>query len=348
MWSLGQRTRIGHHSRVVGPNDVEHPSPSHERLDWHEVLLDDLRQVVVVVDRCGCITVSSPAARKRCAALRVGASFVECLVEGDRAVALLATRAHAPSEIRLHLRSDLTAIAELWTVRPLDSGGVLLRVAEAERETTEFHEQLARALSHDFGAGIRHVDSFAKLLRTDEAVGRGGEADQWISHLCAGAERLHHFKVGVIEFLRVDSRPCRPDPQPLQPLVDAATVLVPGVEVVGRTEAVVRGEGPPIQRVFEHLFRNSVVHGALGTARVQISVRLGGDRVTVSVRDYGPGVDEACRSHIFEPFFSRGAGRGLGLGLAFCRSVIHRHGGRLTLAESDGGGLSLAFDFQPA
>ncbi len=67
-----------------------------------------------------------------------------------------------------------------------------------------------------------------------------------------------------------------------------------------------------------------------------------GDAVELEVRDTGPGVPPELEHKIFEPFFTtKGAGRGTGLGLAVCRSLVERHGGKIWVDSRNGGGRFL-------
>jgi signal transduction histidine kinase len=62
--------------------------------------------------------------------------------------------------------------------------------------------------------------------------------------------------------------------------------------------------------------------------------RHGDDAITFEIKDSGPGIDPAELNSIFDAFFSTKS-HGMGLGLAICRMIIERHGGRLS-ASSDG------------
>ena len=78
-----------------------------------------------------------------------------------------------------------------------------------------------------------------------------------------------------------------------------------------------------------------------------IDVRLAGGRLTV--RDRGPGIEEADLPHVFDRFYRAASARALpgsGLGLAIVKQTVDDHGGSVTVANAEGGGalLTLRFD----
>lgn len=81
----------------------------------------------------------------------------------------------------------------------------------------------------------------------------------------------------------------------------------------------------------------------------RIDIRLQADpateRIRITVADNGPGVDKEIRSRIFEPLFTtKDAGKGTGVGLAFCHRIVAAHGGNLRLVASEGSGAEFAVD----
>ncbi|HLV77667.1 MAG TPA: HAMP domain-containing sensor histidine kinase, partial [Marinobacter sp.] len=92
----------------------------------------------------------------------------------------------------------------------------------------------------------------------------------------------------------------------------------------------------------------NVIRNACQSARsrVRVCVRDAGEAWQVLVEDDGPGIPEALREQIFEPFYStRAAGEGTGLGLAVVNSVMKEHGGWIEVGESDMGGCRMSLCF---
>src|SRR5262249_51745588 len=71
--------------------------------------------------------------------------------------------------------------------------------------------------------------------------------------------------------------------------------------------------------------------------RLTIGARRHGKQVEITVRDTGPGIPEALRARIFEPFFSTKAG-GTGLGLPLVHEIAVAHGGRISVESAPGEG----------
>ncbi|HEV3005739.1 MAG TPA: HAMP domain-containing sensor histidine kinase, partial [Pirellulales bacterium] len=80
--------------------------------------------------------------------------------------------------------------------------------------------------------------------------------------------------------------------------------------------------------------------------RMTIAVRQTGadgkpPQAEVAIADDGPGISPEVRRHLFDPFYSgRGAGRGLGMGLAKCWRIVTNHGGRIDVESTLGQGAT--------
>jgi two-component system C4-dicarboxylate transport sensor histidine kinase DctB len=110
---------------------------------------------------------------------------------------------------------------------------------------------------------------------------------------------------------------------------------------LGPDPLLVTGDPGALNQVFLNLLKNSAeaLSGSGGT--IWVEGRREGDRLSITVRDSGPGVSEEARSRLFQPFFStKEAGRGSGLGLSICRRIATDHGGTIELVSPPGEGAS--------
>ena len=101
---------------------------------------------------------------------------------------------------------------------------------------------------------------------------------------------------------------------------------------------LVTGNRNQLHEVILNLVHNALeamdgVPDRTGVLRVRTELR-GTDAIVITVQDSGPGIDGDKLDRIFDAFFTTKKD-GMGLGLAICRMIIERHGGRLT-ASSDG------------
>jgi signal transduction histidine kinase len=205
--------------------------------------------------------------------------------------------------------------------------------------------QLAASVAHEVRnplAIIRSsVQNVAEVLPATDA-----ESLEACDFVVQEIDRLNGVVNGLLSLARA------PTPAPRAVLVSA---LVERAELLGgrllahKGLKLERGAAlglPPVQ-VDEDLMAQ-VLLGLVSNAGdasppggvVRITARADDGGVTVSVSDEGPGVPEALRERVFEPFFTtRESGHGLGLAVA--QQIVEAHGGRITVADAPGGGARL-------
>ena len=119
-----------------------------------------------------------------------------------------------------------------------------------------------------------------------------------------------------------------------------------GAEVEG-DPVTVEGEARLLRRLVRNLLDNARRHGGEGPVEARVSRRRP-DGARITVADRGPGVAEAERERIFEPFHrpagSAETGQGYGLGLSLVRQIARAHGGEASCRERDGGGTVFEVD----
>jgi signal transduction histidine kinase len=111
------------------------------------------------------------------------------------------------------------------------------------------------------------------------------------------------------------------------------------VRIEGRSQGPYIGKPLAIKRCLSNLIDNALRYGDRATLVIE-----DGPALTLRVLDEGPGIPAEALDQVFEPFFRLESSRnrntgGTGLGLSIARDIAQAHGGKLTLANRDGGGL---------
>jgi len=149
---------------------------------------------------------------------------------------------------------------------------------------------------------------------------------------------------GLVDEVLLASRlEAAPKPDHLESVDLLALAVEEGARVdasVDGAPAIVRGEERLLRRALRNLLENARRYGG-GEVHVELEKKAG-ERVEIRVSDNGPGVPEAFRERIFEPFFrlpghAERAG-GVGLGLALVRQIVERHHGQVSCVKPPEGG----------
>lgn len=118
----------------------------------------------------------------------------------------------------------------------------------------------------------------------------------------------------------------------------------PAVHITGDAEAWIKAARYEIMRIFQNLLKNSIEAGA---ARVAVDFSTKADRVTVTVSDNGPGMDEERVHRVLHGGFTTKES-GTGLGLNICRHLTGAHGGTFALESRPGAGTTVKLTFPAA
>ena len=219
---------------------------------------------------------------------------------------------------------------------------------EAKSVDRGISEFLLRAC-HDLRAPVRSIRTHAQLLSRD---GPATDFKERLAEIADSAQRIERLADGLVNYsLALEIAPA--SSQHVGVAVLLRTVLARLEKVLSSSEAKVSyGELPRVladpdrlMQVFEQLLRNAVQSRRQSPLLIQITAEKQGGEWLLAVHDNGIGVEAAYLESIFRPFdrLSGATSEGPGLGLAICRAIVERHGGRIWAESKPGAGSTFFF-----
>jgi signal transduction histidine kinase len=220
-----------------------------------------------------------------------------------------------------------------------------VRAAELARSNAEL-EQFASIASHDLQEPLRKVRTFTQQLTVIDSDKLSPKGHDYLERANGAAERMQKLIEDLLKFSRVATHGRPFEPVDLQEVTQG--VLVDLEHQIERSGAVVRvGELPTIdadplqmRQLMQNLVSNALKFQREGVPpEVAVDVSSAEGEVQITVRDNGIGFESQYAGRIFR-VFERLHGRsrypGTGIGLALCRKIVERHGGRI-VAEGEPG-----------
>ena len=228
----------------------------------------------------------------------------------------------------------------------------LKQIAEGLTASNAELEQFAYIASHDLQEPLRMVSSYCQLLERRYSARLDQDGREFIEYAVEGAARMKVLINDLLIYSRVGTQ--KADDQEVdcrEVLNDAIANLQTPIEendaVVTHTDLpTIKGDATQLTQVFQNLTSNAIKYRGESAPRVHIGAERQNGTWIFSVKDNGIGIEPRYAERvfgIFERLHGNDEYSGTGIGLAVCKKIVERHGGKIWLESEVGEGSTFSF-----
>lgn len=225
--------------------------------------------------------------------------------------------------------------------------------AEAElRRSNEELEQFAYVVSHDLQEPLRTVSSYVQLLSRRYRDRLDADAVDFIDFTVGGVRRMQQLIADLLTFSRVGTRGAPLVPTGMQAVYEntlaslRAALDESNATVTADPLPTVVADAGQLAQLLTNLLGNALKFRGHGPPHVHVSATRAGRMWTITVQDNGIGIAPEYFERIFVIFqrlHSREEYAGTGVGLAICKKIVERHGGRIWVESAPAQGARFSF-----
>jgi nitrogen fixation/metabolism regulation signal transduction histidine kinase len=215
---------------------------------------------------------------------------------------------------------------------------------ELSRQEVSTWKKLIRVLSHELNNSLGPLSS---LAHSGAEIARRGDYPSLPGVFAAIAERAEHLHRFLGSYATLAKLPA-PRPERIEWPAFVADLARQQPFTAAANLPVLPGwfDRAQVEQALINLLKNAHEAGGAGD-QVELLIACSGERQRIEVRDRGAGMSQAVLAQALLPFYSTKRS-GTGLGLALAREIAEAHGGRIHLANREGGGLSVILDLPSA
>jgi PAS domain S-box-containing protein len=222
---------------------------------------------------------------------------------------------------------------------------------DLKRSNTEL-EQFAYVASHDLQEPLRGIAGMSQLLQQRYQAQLDERADEYISHIVDGTQRMQTLINDLLAYSRIGRRgepvQVTEAEAALQATLENLSMAIQeyGVSITNESLPTVQADPTQLIQLFQNLIGNALKFRAERPPQIHIGVTEADGFWQFSVRDNGIGIESQYFERIFQVFqrlHTRREYRGTGIGLAICKKIIDRHGGRIWVESEAGQGATFYF-----
>jgi light-regulated signal transduction histidine kinase (bacteriophytochrome) len=213
-------------------------------------------------------------------------------------------------------------------------------------------EQFAYIASHDLQEPLRVITGYLQLIEKRYKSKLDPDADDFINFAVDGANRMQRLIIDLLAYSRV-SRKAKPFEeydcnQLLAQALANLEVAVKTADAVVTHDPLptVTADGTQLMQIFQNLIGNAVKFKGNKRPQIHVTAKHDANEWIFAVKDNGIGIESTYKERIFVIFqrlHSREEYPGTGMGLAICKKIVERHGGRIWLESTPGEGSIFYF-----
>ena len=247
--------------------------------------------------------------------------------------------------------SVVTAVIRDITERKLAEQKLKITLEDLERSNKEL-EQFAYVASHDLQEPLRMVSSFTQMLERRYHDKLDADAKEFIGFAVDGANRMQVLINDLLTYSRVGTRGKLFEPTDMnevlgQAIANLSVAIEENHTIITNDELpTVRVDATQLVQLFQNLLSNGIKFRGNNTPFVHVSFTENSDEWVFSVKDNGIGIAPAYYERIFVIFRrlqTKAEYPGTGIGLAICKKIVERHGGKISVESELGKGSTFYF-----
>jgi PAS domain S-box-containing protein len=256
---------------------------------------------------------------------------------------------------RLHLEELVqvrTGELEKVNVRLQDEIALRKQAAEDLAMSNKDLEQFAYAASHDLQEPLRAIGGFVELLERQLGGSLDAKKKEYMNFIVDGVARMQSLINGLLEYSRVETRGEEPAQTDAHAAFDRArlnlqtAIKESGANVVADALPRVCADTTQLSQLFQNLIGNAIKFRAAAAPIITVSASRDGGAWKFAISDNGIGIEPQYAERIFMIFqrlHTRKKYPGTGIGLAICKRIVERHGGKIWVESKPDNGSTFYF-----
>jgi signal transduction histidine kinase len=223
----------------------------------------------------------------------------------------------------------------------------------ALKQSNEDLQQFAYVASHDLQEPLRTIASYTQLLERRYRLQLDEQADEFIAFIVGAARRMSDLIQDLLAYSRAANAPERTPYQrvPMNEVFRAvqinlkAAISDSGATVTAGELPVVKADPAQMVQLLQNLISNGIKYRGETAPEISVSAEQADGHWRFTVQDSGIGIEPQYWERIFGIFKRLHGSKypGTGVGLAICRRIVERHGGKIWVASSGDSGSQFKF-----